>query len=428
MNKRTVDISNYWITIVRDTAQFGQIAVAENPEFNNLAECIFNALEDTFIQSASEYGVKRWESMLQIAPSASDTLEERKARILTYLNLKLPYTWRVLIQLIANVVDDDRYYINYDNDTQKLYIEVIETSHKKIDDLASRVIPMNLEVVYLPWRWKYALCTDDAGLQSVNADYKTDLTEDGKWIYELSGLVNSNRTFQSVTKLKEFVPKSLDKLSQTYMTFNSCTNLKTWNTLLPNVSRLDRTFLNSGLESFDLGGEAIKATYLEYAFGGCSKLQVFNAELTGQIVNASNAFANCILDKESVLRISKAMPSTTGVKITLGIHIDHKNDQEVLDALDTMAANGWTVVPQWNGTPTSGVSTTDLEEIYVRVYEDEHGEYTDENGNRCMLEWGHQIISPDGKTPSELGYKLFFSIYDAEKYYKLSKIEGVENE
>lgn len=150
MNKRTVDISNYWITIVRDTAQFGQIAVAENPEFNMLAECIFNALEDTFIQSASEYGVKRWESMLQIAPSASDTLDERKARILTYLNLKLPYTWRVLKQLIEGVVGEGNVDMNLDNDTQTLHMNFNETVDSSIsddiDDLISRVVPMNLEV------------------------------------------------------------------------------------------------------------------------------------------------------------------------------------------------------------------------------------------------------------------------------------------
>lgn len=146
--KRIVDINTYWATIVKDTAQFGQIAVAENPEFNRLSECIFRALKDSFIHSATEYGVKRWESMLQIAPSAGETLEERKARILTYLNLKLPYTWRVLKQLIEGIVGEGNVELNLDNDTQTLTIEVPDTHIETVKDLVSRVIPMNLDIQY----------------------------------------------------------------------------------------------------------------------------------------------------------------------------------------------------------------------------------------------------------------------------------------
>lgn len=147
-NKRIVDINVYWTEIVRDTAQFEQIAVAENPEFNRLAECIFRALEDSFIHSATEYGVKRWESMLQIAPSSGETLEERKARILTYLNLKLPYTWRVLKQLIEDVVGEGNVEMNLDNDTQTLTIDVPDTHIETVKDLVSRVVPMNLDIQY----------------------------------------------------------------------------------------------------------------------------------------------------------------------------------------------------------------------------------------------------------------------------------------
>lgn len=152
MRKRTVDISEYWPIIVRDTEQFGQIAAALNPEFNRLAESIFNALEDSFIHSASEYGVKRWESMLQIAPSAGDTLDDRKARILTYLNLKLPYTWRVLQQLLENIVGEGNVEMNLNNDTQTLRVvfnEKVDSSiSNTVNDLISRVVPLNLIVEY----------------------------------------------------------------------------------------------------------------------------------------------------------------------------------------------------------------------------------------------------------------------------------------
>ena len=153
---REVDINTYWADIVRDTEQFRQIAVAENPEFNRLSECIFRALEDSFLiagdndeqTGATEYGVERWEKMLQIVPSPSDTLDDRKARILTYLNLKLPYTWRVLKQLIEGIVGEDNVEMNLDNDSQTLIIEVPNAHSETVKDLVSRVVPMNIDVQY----------------------------------------------------------------------------------------------------------------------------------------------------------------------------------------------------------------------------------------------------------------------------------------
>lgn len=426
-NKRIVDINVYWPEIIRDTTQFGQIAVAENPEFNKLSECIFRVLEDSLLikgdnedeTGATEYGVSRWESMLRIVPSAGDTLDDRKARILTQLNLKLPYTWRVLQQLIESSVDDDRCYINYDNDTQKLYVEAIETSHEKIDDLASRVVPMNLEVVYLPWRWKYELCTDEAGLQSVNANYKTDLTVDGKWVYELPNLAWGYKTFDGATQLTEFLPKSLDSLKGTEFTFSKCKKLKTWNTRFPVASSLSRAFMDAGLEVFDLDGDSVKATQFMYTFANC-KLRVFNAKLTGTITEARYFFFGCELNKESVLRIADAIPSKSGLEIHLGVHKDHENDPEVLDAIATMEANGWKVTEQFNGTATTQTATTyglRRKPIYAKAVEME----TPDGNIERVLDWGHYVTDAE-----ERGYMEFSSVEEAEEYYNIKKEEVVQ--
>lgn len=185
--KRIVDINTYWAEIIRDTAQFGQIAVAENPEFNRLADCIFRALEDSFIHSATEYGVKRWESMLQIAPSAGETLEERKARILTYLNLKLPYTWRVLKQLIEGIVGEDNVSMELDNDTQTLRLGLSTIGWEKVDtvnDLLSRVLPMNLVVEYDPVPLDYTEIEylQSSGTQYLMIDEPFETPSSGVWL------------------------------------------------------------------------------------------------------------------------------------------------------------------------------------------------------------------------------------------------------
>lgn len=186
---REVDIRTYWAEIVRDTEQFGQIAVAENPEFNRLSECIFRALEDSFLISgdeskgetgATEYGVERWESMLQIVPSESDTLDARKARILTYLNVKTPYTLEVLKQLLIGIAGSDNIDIDYVNDTQTLSIYTYDQFEDSVRDLTSRVIPMNLDVYYnfasVPVGYLECFFLQSSGTQYINTS--TVMTSD----------------------------------------------------------------------------------------------------------------------------------------------------------------------------------------------------------------------------------------------------------
>lgn len=431
-NKRIVDINTYWATIVKDTAQFGQIAVAENPEFNRLSECIFRALEDSFIHSATEYGVKRWESMLQIAPSAGETLEDRKARILTYLNLKLPYTWRVLKQLIEGIVGADKVTLDLVNDEGKLIVHTDRTSDEKlqtVSDLIERVVPMNLVVerynhdISINWRelMKYAECVTVDDMLAVNPDYKNDLTSDGEWVYPLPELVNGRHLFNNARNLKVFSVTELPEVTDLHDTFIG-TKLERIKLNVPKLTNLFGTF--AWVTTLKWAEVQLKNAYPADLIGGfrdCTSLSHVRINLD-HMRNSQWLFEGCQLDKDSTLHILTQLRTFTDGgthNLSIGIHIDNKTDDEVIAAIANAEDKGWTLTMQWNGTPTSGISTLDLEEIYAKVIECEEGDYTDENGNRCMLDWGHYVTDTTD-------YKLFFSIYEAEQYFKLTKIEGIE--
>ena len=152
--QRVIDISKYWIPIIRKTTNFQQIAAAENPEFNLLVEKL-NALEkDGFIPTATEYGVKRWEQILGLVASDGMTLDERKAQILNYLNVKTAYTIRTLRQMLAAIVGEGNYTMHIDNDTQTLHMaftsSVWDTKMNEVESLLKRVLPMNLDVKFDP--------------------------------------------------------------------------------------------------------------------------------------------------------------------------------------------------------------------------------------------------------------------------------------
>lgn len=144
-NRRVIDILSYLPPIDRERKAFQQIAVAENPELNNLQDVVYRIIDDAFILSASEYGVGRWETILNLTPELTDTLDERKTRILNYRANKSPYTWRSLKRMITTLVGGDRFTMDFDNETVTLTITLGDKSKMgEVKSLLDRVLPMNI--------------------------------------------------------------------------------------------------------------------------------------------------------------------------------------------------------------------------------------------------------------------------------------------
>jgi hypothetical protein len=190
---REIDILNYLPPVVRDTAEFQAIAKAENPEFNNFLSCIYQALQDSFVQDASEYGVKRWEAILSITPAEGATLDERKAAILAYLSVKLPYTWRVLERMLIGMLGEGNVSVKLNNDTATLTVAVAldttEAQIAEIESLLDRVLPSNL-VTELEW------------VNGLPIDYKAiEYLESTRTQYIKTGILPTGRLTTRITIL-----------------------------------------------------------------------------------------------------------------------------------------------------------------------------------------------------------------------------------
>ncbi len=146
---RIIDIQNYWTSLVKGIGDFKQIAVAENPEFNDLTGCLTILLADTFINDATENGVKRWEKILNIIPLPSQSLEDRKIKILTVLNIKLPYTYRMLENAVRSIFGEGKYTLSINNETSTLTLKAYfqtENQFVEVNNLFENVVPKNLDI------------------------------------------------------------------------------------------------------------------------------------------------------------------------------------------------------------------------------------------------------------------------------------------
>lgn len=144
---RNVNIIEYLPNVIKDVKEFNEIAKTENPEITLLWENIQNVFDDQFVKYATENGVKRWEKILEIIPKANHTLEDRKFVILAKLNEKLPYTIRVLHQMLAQLCGKDGYELTLNHNIYELNI-LVELKSKNmveaVEDLFRRILPANL--------------------------------------------------------------------------------------------------------------------------------------------------------------------------------------------------------------------------------------------------------------------------------------------
>jgi len=140
---------NYLPEVLREYREFKAITSAEQDEMDTLWDALANALTDQFIWDATENGVKRWEAILKIYPKASDSLDDRKFRIIAKINEQSPFTITSLNQQLTNLCGADGYTSILQNTIYKLIVRVALTRKANYDDvekLLRRVAPANIDV------------------------------------------------------------------------------------------------------------------------------------------------------------------------------------------------------------------------------------------------------------------------------------------
>lgn len=140
---------NYLPYVVREFAEFQGITTGEQPEFELAWDSTQEVFDNQFIDTALDYGLKRWEKMLGIFPKGTDTLETRRARIKTKLNNFAPYSFRVLVQMLTAIADGSPFEVTLDPGTYLLKITAHWGDEGKIESLAyliKYIVPCNIAV------------------------------------------------------------------------------------------------------------------------------------------------------------------------------------------------------------------------------------------------------------------------------------------
>lgn len=146
-NIRTIDLKEYLPDALKDVQEMRAIMEAETPEVQAIWDACEDCMNDQFISEATENGVARREKMLGITPFATDTLADRKLRLLSRYNENIPYTRKSLAILLESLCGAGGYILTITTATFTVNVKVALTAKKQVDivtDTLERVLPYSM--------------------------------------------------------------------------------------------------------------------------------------------------------------------------------------------------------------------------------------------------------------------------------------------
>lgn len=146
---KTVKLLDYLPESLRDVKEIKVSLEAEDSKLTQLYTDIDTVMNNQFINTSDANMIAKWESIMDIAPLDSDTLDERRFRIKTRYNEQVPYTYKTLTSNLAMLCGADGYTIALSVANYTLEVKLDLGSKKKYQEVAAmlnRITPCNILV------------------------------------------------------------------------------------------------------------------------------------------------------------------------------------------------------------------------------------------------------------------------------------------
>lgn len=145
---READLASYLPAFMQKYKEPVMALEAENPEFAIMWSGVDRILYNRFISTADEYGIARFERLLEIYPAQEDDLESRRRKLQARWVNKLPYTIRVLAEKIG--ILSDKADVLIETDFQQGYKMTIHTMLElagqvgELEHIIDKIVPCNI--------------------------------------------------------------------------------------------------------------------------------------------------------------------------------------------------------------------------------------------------------------------------------------------
>lgn len=140
-------LNEYLPSILLKTYEFPLLCDTEQREFDRLNTAVDEVLNAQFVSTAGERGIERYEQIFSIVPQDTDTLDERRFRVLAKINAQLPFSIRRLCQQLATLCGEDGYRMEMDGGRYTLTVKVALTAKRNqqaVEELLADIVPANM--------------------------------------------------------------------------------------------------------------------------------------------------------------------------------------------------------------------------------------------------------------------------------------------
>lgn len=151
-------LQDYLPPILLKTYEFPLLCDTEQGEFDRLAEAADAVLDAQFLSTAGEYAISRYEKIFGVVPQDTDTLDERRFKVLTKINTQLPFSVRRLRQQLATLCGEDGYTLEVSGGKYTLAVKVALTAKRNqqaVEELLEDIVPANMvcttSLLYNTW-------------------------------------------------------------------------------------------------------------------------------------------------------------------------------------------------------------------------------------------------------------------------------------
>ena len=127
--------------------EFQAIGDTVDKQFDKLETDKRRVLLNGFIMSLDDYGCTRWEKMLHLVRRDSDSLEDRRKRILIKFLNQLPYTEKRLREMLDSICGEDGYHleVNITEECVRVKIELgRKNQFREVQKMLEDIVPLNL--------------------------------------------------------------------------------------------------------------------------------------------------------------------------------------------------------------------------------------------------------------------------------------------
>lgn len=139
------ELIEYLPSFMREYKEIQQIMATEQIEIQSAWDAVEKVENNQFVASSDDDGLKRWEKILDIVPKATETLEERRFRVLSRINFELPYTIRRLKEILTTLCGDDGFEITVSGYEIEIKLALGNASmYQDVELLLNNTIPANM--------------------------------------------------------------------------------------------------------------------------------------------------------------------------------------------------------------------------------------------------------------------------------------------